>query len=72
MPSETNQIPFFYNLDISLPKSSRRETRVPLKYRMDGDYTSDGKVYCHSIVASIATKEETLPQCNSGPQSEHR
>jgi len=39
---------------------------------MDGDYTTDGKVYCHSIAASLATKEETLPRYNSCPESEHR
>ena len=30
---------------VTLPKSSRRETKVPLKYRMDGDFSADGKVY---------------------------
>ena len=29
---------------VSFPKSSRRETKVPLKYRMDGDYSSDGRL----------------------------
>ena len=42
-------------VDISLPKSSRRETKVPLKYRMDGDYSADGKLYSSLHIGSQAT-----------------
>ena len=45
-------------LDISLPKISRRETKVPLKYRMDGDYSADGKVYTSFNNASSTIKQD--------------
>lgn len=30
---------------VTFPKSSRRETKIPLKYRMDGDFSSDGRSF---------------------------
>ena len=58
--------------DISLPKSSRRETKVPLKYRMDGDYSGDGKLY--SSVNNISTiKQDKILDCKSEvPFSDNR
>ena len=64
-------ISLFLVLDISLPKSSRRETKVPLKYRMDGDYTADGKIYCPSNSAPSTTSQEILSHIKSVPKREN-
>ena len=44
-------------LGFSIPKSSRRETKVPLKFRMDGYYSSEGKK--HSAPISVSSELET-------------
>ena len=69
---------------VVFPKSSRRETKVPLKYRMDGDFSSDGKSFnaptpkppaksSKKTVAAVVEEEELVKvDEDSSPQSKFR
>ena len=51
--------------EISFPKSSRRETKVPLKYRMDADFSTASKVNSSSTSGPKITKPETATDSKS-------